>query len=128
MLRNSLLEHKVNLHSRLTTSARCIFIKVLVRVPAGAVNFPLHHHVQASSGAHPVSYIMGTRGSFPGVRRSGREADQSSTSSVEFENAWSCTCTPPIRLTGVVLKLKHKDNFTCTLYFNDVHFRTSFLM
>jgi hypothetical protein len=37
-----------------------------VRFPAGAGNFSLHHRVQNGSGAHPVSYPMGTRGSFPG--------------------------------------------------------------
>jgi hypothetical protein len=33
---------------------------------AGARNFSLHHHIQNGSGAHPVSYPMGTRGSFLG--------------------------------------------------------------
>jgi len=37
-----------------------------VRVPAGAVNFPIHH-VQNGSGTQPASYPVGTRGSFPGV-------------------------------------------------------------
>jgi hypothetical protein len=37
-----------------------------VRFPAGAGNVSLHHGVQNSSGAHPASYPMGTRGSFPG--------------------------------------------------------------
>jgi hypothetical protein len=38
-----------------------------VRFPAGAGNFSLHHRcVQNGSGAHPPSYPMGTRGSFPG--------------------------------------------------------------
>jgi hypothetical protein len=32
----------------------------------GAGNFSLHHRVQNISGAHPASYPMGTRGSFPG--------------------------------------------------------------
>jgi hypothetical protein len=36
-----------------------------VRFPAGAGNFSLHHRVQNDSGAHPASYPMGTRGSFP---------------------------------------------------------------
>jgi hypothetical protein len=36
-----------------------------VRFPAGAGNFSLHHHVQNGSGAHPASYLMSTRGSFP---------------------------------------------------------------
>jgi hypothetical protein len=41
-----------------------------VPFPAGTGNFSLHHRVQNGSGAHPASYPMGTRGSFPG----GKEA------------------------------------------------------
>jgi hypothetical protein len=37
-----------------------------VRFSAGAGNFSLHHRVQNGSGAHPASYPMSTRGSFPG--------------------------------------------------------------
>jgi hypothetical protein len=47
-----------------------------VRFPAEAGNFSLHHRVQNGSGAHPASYPMGTRGSFPGAKRPGREPDQ----------------------------------------------------
>jgi hypothetical protein len=36
-----------------------------VRFPAGVTNFSLHHRVQNGSGAHPASYPMDTRGSFP---------------------------------------------------------------
>jgi hypothetical protein len=42
-----------------------------VRFPAGAGNFSLHHRVQNSSGAHPASYPMGTRDSFPGGKAVG---------------------------------------------------------
>jgi hypothetical protein len=42
-----------------------------VRVPAGAGNFSLHHHVQTGSEAHPASYPMGTRGSFSGGKAAG---------------------------------------------------------
>jgi hypothetical protein len=53
-----------------------------VRVPAGAGNFCLPHHVQTGSGAHPASYPMGTAGSFPwGLKRPGREGDYSLPSS-----------------------------------------------
>jgi hypothetical protein len=38
-----------------------------------------------------------------GVKRPGREADQSPPSSAEVKNAWSYTSAPPIRLHGVVL-------------------------
>jgi hypothetical protein len=48
--------------------------------------------VQTGSGAHPASCSMGTRGSFPGVKRPGRKAVHSPPSSVEV-NAWNCTST-----------------------------------
>jgi hypothetical protein len=37
-----------------------------VRFPAGAGNFSLHHRVQNGAEAHPASYPIRTRGSFPG--------------------------------------------------------------
>jgi hypothetical protein len=43
----------------------------MVRFLAGAGNFSLHHCVQNGSGAHPASYPMGTRGSFPGSKVAG---------------------------------------------------------
>jgi hypothetical protein len=42
-----------------------------VRFPAGAGNFFLHHRVQNASGAHPASYRMGNRVSFPGDKAAG---------------------------------------------------------
>jgi hypothetical protein len=42
-----------------------------VRFPVGAGNFSLHHCVKNGSAAHPVSYPMGTRGSFPGGKAAG---------------------------------------------------------
>jgi hypothetical protein len=42
-----------------------------VRFPVGTGNFSLHHSVQNGSGAHPASYPMGTRGSFPGGKAAG---------------------------------------------------------
>jgi hypothetical protein len=74
-----------------------------VRFSAGAGNFSPHHRIQKGSGAHPDSYPMGIRGTFPGVKRPGREADHSSPSSSKVNNAWSYTSSPPIRLHGVVL-------------------------
>jgi len=38
---------------------------------AGAGIFSLQHHVQTGSAAHPVSYSMGTKGSFPGDKAAG---------------------------------------------------------
>jgi hypothetical protein len=74
-----------------------------VRFPAGAGNFSLHHRLQNGSGAHPVSYTMGTRGSFPGVKRPGREADHSPPSSAEVKECVELYLHSPIRLHGVVL-------------------------
>jgi hypothetical protein len=42
-----------------------------VRFPAGTGNFSLHHRVQKGSGAHPATYPMGSRGSFPGGKAAG---------------------------------------------------------
>jgi hypothetical protein len=74
-----------------------------VRFLAGAENFSLYHRVQNGSGAHPASYPMGTRGSFPGVKWARCKADHSFPSSAEVKNAWSYTSTPSIYLHGVVL-------------------------
>jgi len=38
-----------------------------------------------------------------GVKRPGREADQSQQSTTEVKNAWSFTSTTSVRLHGVVL-------------------------
>jgi hypothetical protein len=46
-------------------------VRPRVRIPAGAGNFSLQHCVQTSSGAHPASYPVGTRGSFPGGKEVG---------------------------------------------------------
>jgi hypothetical protein len=73
-----------------------------VRVLAGAGNFSLHQRVQTSSGAHPASYPMGTRGSFP-VGDRGPEADYSPPISAAVKNTWNDTSTPSIRLYGAVL-------------------------
>jgi hypothetical protein len=42
-----------------------------VRFPAGAGNFSLHHCIQNGPGAHPASYPMSTRDSFPGSKAAG---------------------------------------------------------
>jgi hypothetical protein len=60
--------------------------------------FSLHHCcVQTGSGAHPASYPMATGGSFPGLKRLGREADRS----------------PQYVFVSWCLD-KHRDNFTFT--------------
>jgi hypothetical protein len=58
-----------------------------------------HHRVQTGSGTHPASYPVGTKRSFPGVKRPGREADHSLPSSTAF-TTW---CR--VKNTGTTLPL-----------------------
>jgi hypothetical protein len=57
--------------------------------------FLLLHIVQTCSGVQPTSYKMGTGGSFPGVKRQGRETGHSPPSSAEIKKMWIYTSTPP---------------------------------
>jgi hypothetical protein len=63
--------HPISLRSVLILSRWVADCMMRVRVPAGAGNFSLHHRIQTGSGAHPDSYPMGTRGSFPGGKAAG---------------------------------------------------------
>jgi hypothetical protein len=83
-----------------------------VRFPTGAGNFSLHHRVQNSSKAHLVFYPTGTKGSFPGVKRPGREADNSPPSSAEFKEWVELYLHSPNKPSGRGAQLKHRDNFT----------------
>jgi hypothetical protein len=76
--------------------------------PAGAGNFSPHPHVQTGSGAHPASYPVGIRGSFPGDKVPGCEADYSPPSSSEVKNAWNYTSIPQYAFGA---QLKHRDDF-----------------
>jgi hypothetical protein len=69
-----------------------------IRFPAGAGNFSLHHRFQNGSGAHPASYPMSTRVSFPGGKAGGREADHSPPSSAEVKECMELYLHSPIRL------------------------------
>jgi hypothetical protein len=51
--------------------------------------------VQAGSGAHQASYLMGTEGFFPGVKRPERETDHSPPTSAEVRKMWIYTSAPP---------------------------------
>jgi hypothetical protein len=61
--------------------------KIGVRFSVGARNFSLLHLVQTGSGAHPVSYPMGSGFFSVGVKRQGHEAEHSPPSSAEVQNA-----------------------------------------
>jgi hypothetical protein len=49
----------------------------------------------------PIQWVQGAL--YLGVKRPGRETDNSPPSSAEVKNAWSYNSTPPIRLHDVVL-------------------------
>jgi hypothetical protein len=81
-----------------------------VRFPAGAGNFSHRYRVQTDSGAHPVSYPMGTRGSFPGVKRLEREADHSPQSSAEVKECVELYPHSPKYVSIAWCLVKHSDN------------------
>jgi hypothetical protein len=70
--------------------------------------FSLHHHVQNGSGAHHTSYPMGTRGSFPGGKWLGHEADHSLPSSAEDKECVELHLHSPIHFHSMVLGLKKR--------------------
>jgi hypothetical protein len=70
--------------------------------------------VQNGSGAHPASYPMSTRGSFPGVNRPGHEADRSPPSSAEVKECVELYFHSPKTPSGCGAQLKHRDfTFFC---------------
>jgi hypothetical protein len=62
----------------------------------------------------PIRWVPGAL--YLGIKRPGREADHSPPSSAEVKNAWRYTCTPPIRLNGVVISYAQGQ-----FYFNFYH-------
>jgi len=88
--------------------------------------FSFCHRVETVTGTHPVSYPTGTGGFFPGVKRSGHEANHSH-SSAGLKNAWNYISVHPTDLHCVVVNyardnvlmarclVKHRDKFTFTL-------------
>jgi len=70
---------------------------IRVWFPVGSVKgiFSLHHHNQISSGAHLVSYPVGTIVLTTWVNWLGHEADHSPPCSAEVKAAWHDTSTLP---------------------------------
>jgi hypothetical protein len=52
---------------------------------------------QTSSGAHPASYSMSNRDSFPDVKRQGNKVNHSLQFIQDVKNAWSCASNPLLR-------------------------------
>jgi hypothetical protein len=79
--------------------------------------FSLYHRVQTASGAHPSSYLMGTKGLSPRVKRPPElEADHTPPRSADVTNTWSSTSTPPYVFMARC-STKHGDNFTFNTLF-----------
>jgi len=88
---------------------------VLDRLDAPGL-FPMQRHEILSSqnltrpALRPTEFpIQGYGGSFPGLKRPGREADHTPPSSSEGKNEWIYTSTPTVILHGV-----KGDKFTFT--------------
>jgi hypothetical protein len=87
-----------------------------VRFPAGAGNFSLRHRVKNVSGAHPASYPMGTRCSFPGGKAARVWNDHSPPCSAEVKEWEEPYLHSPSMPAWRGDQLKHRDNFTFYLY------------
>jgi hypothetical protein len=66
-----------------------------VRFPARAGNFSHHHRVQNGSGAHPASYPIGTRCSFPGSKAAEAPSWRPLTS-IQFRGQRMSGAVPPL--------------------------------
>jgi hypothetical protein len=62
--------------------------------PTSNISSSLDTMVHTGCGVHPTSYTRGTGGSFPGVKRPGREADHSPPTSAKVKKMCIYT-TPP---------------------------------
>lgn len=64
-------------------------------------------NVQTDRGAHPTPYSMGTTVRSRGIKRPGRETDQSPVSTADTTNNWSYISFPFLCVRDV-----HRDKFT----------------
>jgi hypothetical protein len=79
--------------------------------PGRGWEFFLHHCVQTGSGTHPASYPVGTRSSFLGVKRPGREADHSPPSCAEVKECVELYLHSPSTLLWHGAQLNQGDNY-----------------
>jgi hypothetical protein len=63
----------------------------MVQLPAG-IDFSLHHNIKAAYEAHPSFYPKDIRGSLPGLKQPGNQADP--FTNAEIKNALSYTSSP----------------------------------
>jgi hypothetical protein len=78
--------------------------------------FLAYIHTTSSTTKHVTEFVfLGTRGSFPGVKRPGREADHSPPSSAAVKEWVELYPQSPNTPSWRHAQLKHRDNFTFTL-------------
>jgi hypothetical protein len=82
-----------------------------VRFPAGARDFSLLS-VQTHSRVHPASYPVGNRGSFPGGKVAGHEADHSPPSSAKVKNGGAIPPLPHTSSWRGAQLIKHMENIS----------------
>jgi hypothetical protein len=87
------------------------------RVSAGAPYFSLLHHVQTGSGAHPASYPMDTRGSFPGDKTAKAWIWPTHLHLVPRSRTFGAMPPLPNTSSRRGVQLKHRDNFIFTFTF-----------
>jgi hypothetical protein len=80
----------------------CFLIVVLRFINLGILSI-LQRREQTDSGAHPASYPMDIRGSFPGVKGQRREANHLPPSCAEVKECVELYLHSAIRHHGVVL-------------------------
>jgi hypothetical protein len=69
---------------------------------AGKRDFSLHCKVQAGSGAHPASYLVGTRGFLSGrIKLPMHDAYHQASSCAKVKNVWSYNSTPYFTFTPI---------------------------
>jgi hypothetical protein len=82
-----------------------------VRIPAEVRDFSFLQNLPYLLWGLVSLVFNGYQGSFPGVKRPGREVNHSPPSSAEVKNEWSYTSTPPICLHCV-----DRENFAFLIF------------
>jgi hypothetical protein len=85
-----------------------------------ARNLSLLHSVLSGSGAHPVSYSVGTGGCIPEVKRPGLEADHSPPPSDEIKKEGDIRPLPHISSWHSAYLIKHRNIFPFTSFWLSV--------
>jgi hypothetical protein len=92
------------------------------RFMKGARDFDLFHSFQTRSGAHPVSYPMGTGVLSPEVKQSGCEADHSPHSSTTVKNGGAIPSLPHTSSWRTDSLIKYRDKFMSLPYSSSYSF------